>query len=35
MNTHSGPQRIGNILHDFFQTTGLAARLKHLELYAA
>ena len=35
MNTQSGPQRIGKILHEFFQTTGLAARLKHLELYAA
>jgi len=33
MNAQTGPQPIGKILRDFFQTSGLASRLRYLELY--
>lgn len=33
MNTRGEPEPIGAILRDFFQTSGIAARLKYLELY--
>jgi predicted nucleic acid-binding Zn ribbon protein len=29
-----GPVRLGEVLRDFFQATGLADRLKHLEVYS-
>ena len=35
MTTDGGPQRIGAILRDLFESSGLATRLKYLELYAA
>ena len=29
-----GPMRLGEVLRDFFQSTGLADKLKHLEVYS-
>jgi predicted nucleic acid-binding Zn ribbon protein len=33
MSKGQEPQRLGAILRDFFETSGLAGRLKHLEVY--
>ena len=30
-----GPEKLGNILRDFLETSGLGHRLKHLELHGA
>jgi len=35
MNAQNGPQPIAKILRDLFQISGLASRLKYLELYTA
>ncbi len=35
MKKQAGPQRLGEILSNFLESNGLAARLKHLELYGA
>jgi predicted nucleic acid-binding Zn ribbon protein len=33
MSPSKGPQRLGEILRDFFERSGLSHRLEHLELY--
>lgn len=35
MNRRSGPEQLGDILRDFLETSGLAHKLKHLEIYGA
>jgi len=35
MKRKAGPQRVGEILSDFLETSGLAGKLKHLEVYGA
>ena len=35
MKRTKGPQRLGEILRDFLETSGLAQQLKHLEVYSA
>ncbi|MFC1806523.1 DUF721 domain-containing protein [Planctomycetota bacterium] len=35
MSSRRGPERIGDILRDFLETSGLAHKLKHLEVYRA
>jgi len=35
MSRDAGPERIGHILRDFLETKGIAARLRHLEVYSA
>ena len=35
MSSDGGPERLGAVLRDFLESTGLAARLQYLELYAA
>ena len=35
MSREAGPERIGEILRDFLDTKGIAARLRHLEVYSA
>jgi len=34
MSTYPQPRKIGDILRDYFESTGLASSLKHLEIYA-
>jgi hypothetical protein len=35
MSKSHGPQKLGEVLRDFFETSGLAGKLKHLEIYSA
>jgi hypothetical protein len=35
MNRRSGPEQLGDILRDFLESSGLAYKLKHLEVYRA
>jgi len=35
MNRRSGPEKLGDVLRDFLETSGLAHKLKHLEIYRA
>jgi hypothetical protein len=35
MNRRPGPEKIGDILRDFLETSGLGHKLKHLEVYRA
>ena len=35
MSRKAGPEKLGDILQDFLQTSGLAQKLKHLEVYQA
>ena len=35
MSRGHGPQRLGEVLRDFLETSGLATQLKHLEVYGA
>lgn len=35
MSKQQGPEKIGTILRDWFETSGLGNTLKHLDIYAA
>lgn len=35
MSKNTGPQKIGEILRDFLETSGLSSKLKHMEVYDA
>jgi predicted nucleic acid-binding Zn ribbon protein len=35
MGTNVNPQKIGDILRDFLEASGLSSKLKHLEVYSA
>ena len=35
MNRRVGPEKLGDILRDFLETSGLAHKLKHLEVHQA
>ncbi len=35
MNKRRGPEKLGHILRDFLESSGLAHKLKHLEVYRA
>lgn len=35
MNRYSGPQKIGDVLRDFLEVSGLGNKLRHLEVYSA
>jgi hypothetical protein len=35
MNRRPGPEKLGDVLRDFLETSGLAHKLKHLEIYRA
>jgi predicted nucleic acid-binding Zn ribbon protein len=35
MTRQAGPQKIGDVLRDFMQVSGLGSSLKHLEVYCA